>query len=72
MAIRRIGQIFVDLGFIDEDQLEMLLEEQRENRPSELLGKIAVSLDLLAEEQVAQVNDEVVHAVDRAGVDNRA
>jgi type IV pilus assembly protein PilB len=54
MAIRRIGQIFVDLGFIDEDQLEMLLEEQRENRPSELLGKIAVSLDLLAEEQVAQ------------------
>jgi type IV pilus assembly protein PilB len=54
MAIRRIGQIFVDLGFIDEDQLEMLLEEQRENRPSELLGKIGVSLDLLAEEQVAQ------------------
>jgi type IV pilus assembly protein PilB len=54
MAIRRIGQIFVDLGFIDEDQLEMLLEEQHDNRPNELLGKIAVSMDLMSEEQVAQ------------------
>ena len=41
MAIRRIGQIFVDLGFVDEDQLEMLLEEQQTNRPNELLGQIA-------------------------------
>jgi type IV pilus assembly protein PilB len=54
MAIRRIGQIFVDLGFIDEDQLEMLLEEQQENRPNELLGKIAESLGMVTEEQVAQ------------------
>ena len=28
MAIRRIGQILVDLGFITDDQLEALLEEQ--------------------------------------------
>jgi len=54
MAIRRIGQIFVDLGFIDEDQLEMLLEEQQDNRPNELLGKIAESLGMVTEEQVAQ------------------
>ena len=54
MAIRRIGQILVDLGFIDEDQLEMLLEEQLENRPNELLGKIAVSMDLMSEDQIAQ------------------
>ncbi len=54
MAIRRIGQIFVDLGFIDDDQLEMLLEEQQENRPNELLGVIAESLGLVNEDQVAQ------------------
>ncbi|MBI1900588.1 MAG: Flp pilus assembly complex ATPase component TadA [Planctomycetia bacterium] len=54
MAIRRIGQIFVDLGFIDEEQLEMLLEEQRDNRPNELLGQIAQNLGLLTEEQVSQ------------------
>ena len=28
MAIRRIGQIFVDMGFVTDEQLEMLLEEQ--------------------------------------------
>ena len=39
MAIRRIGQIFVDMGFIDDDQLEMLLEEQQQ-QPGEKLGKI--------------------------------
>ena len=45
MAMRRIGQIFVDLGFIDDDQLEMLLEEQHQ-RPYELLGDVAQSLGL--------------------------
>ena len=30
MAIRRIGQILVDMGFLREDQLEMLLEERIE------------------------------------------
>ncbi len=37
MAIRRIGQILVDLGFLTDDQLEMLLEEQQQ-RPGEMLG----------------------------------
>ena len=54
MAIRRIGQIFVDLGFIDDDQLDMLVEEQQENRPNELLGVIGQSLGLVTDEQVAQ------------------
>ena len=40
MAIRRIGQILVDLGFVTDDQLEALLEEQRA-QPGEKLGKIA-------------------------------
>ncbi len=53
MAIRRIGQIFVDLGFITDDQLEMLLDEQQQ-RPGELLGKVAESMGLITEEQLAQ------------------
>ena len=52
MAIRRIGQILVDLGFIDDDQLEMLLDEQQRN-PGERLGKIAVEMGLLTEDQLA-------------------
>ena len=53
MSIRRIGQIFVDLGFIDDYQLEMLLEEQQQ-RPGELLGKIALELSLITDDQLAQ------------------
>src|SRR5437764_2053372 len=53
MAIRRIGQIFVDMGFISDEQLEMLLEEQQQ-RPGTLLGKIALELNMLSEEQIMQ------------------
>ena len=53
MAIRRIGQIFVDMGFIDDDQLEMLLEEQQQ-QPGEKLGKIAEEMGLITDEQLAQ------------------
>jgi type IV pilus assembly protein PilB len=53
MALRQIGQIFVDLGFISEEQLDLLLEEQQE-RPGQLLGRIAVDMGLLTDEQVAQ------------------
>jgi type IV pilus assembly protein PilB len=53
MAIRRIGQIFVDLGFISDDQLELLLEEQK-RRPGELLGRVAEALGYITEEQLAQ------------------
>jgi len=53
MAIRRIGQILVDLGFISDDQLEMLLEEQ-DRQPGEKLGKIAEDLGLVTDEQLAQ------------------
>jgi type IV pilus assembly protein PilB len=68
MAMRRIGQIFVDLGYIDDNQLEMLLEEQHQ-RPYELLGDVAQSLGLVTEEQVAtalaeQMNLQVVNLPD--------
>ena len=53
MAIRRIGQIFVDMGFIDDDQLEMLLEEQQQ-QPGEKLGKIAEEMGLINDDQLAQ------------------
>src|SRR4051794_30883722 len=53
MAIRRIGQIFVDMGFVSDEQLEMLLEEQQQ-RPGTLLGRIALELNMLNEEQIIQ------------------
>ncbi|HEY2759411.1 MAG TPA: ATPase, T2SS/T4P/T4SS family [Pirellulales bacterium] len=57
MALRRIGQIMVDLGFIADDQLEVLLEEQK-RRPGELLGKVAESLGYVTDEQLAQALGE--------------
>ena len=53
MAMRRIGQILVDLGFISDDQLTMLLEEQQQH-PGELLGKIGLDMGLFTDEQLAQ------------------
>lgn len=53
MALRRIGQIMVDLGFITERQLGMLLEEQRQRR-GELLGQVALSMGLITEEKLTQ------------------
>jgi type IV pilus assembly protein PilB len=52
MALRRIGQILVDLGFITDIQLDMLLEEQQQ-RAGELLGQIAISMGLISDEQLA-------------------
>lgn len=60
MAIRRIGQILVDLGFITDEQLEMLLEEQ-EQRPGERLGKIAEDMQLITDDQLAQALAEQMH-----------
>jgi type IV pilus assembly protein PilB len=53
MALRRIGQILVDLGFLSEDRLEAVLEEQQQ-RPGELFGQIAIGMGLLTDEQLAQ------------------
>ena len=53
MAARRIGQVLVDLGYIDEEQLELLLEEQAQ-RPNEKLGQIAIGLNMLNEDQLTQ------------------
>ncbi len=53
MAIRRIGQILVDLGFISEQQLELLLEEQQQHK-GELLGQIAIRMGFINDDQLAQ------------------
>lgn len=53
MATRKIGQVFVDLGFIDEDQLDLLLEEQQQ-RSGEKLGQVGIALGMLNEDQITQ------------------
>jgi type IV pilus assembly protein PilB len=53
MAPRRIGQILVDLGFLTDEQLDIVLEEQ-EQQPGTLLGKIAEDMQLITDEQLTQ------------------
>ena len=53
MAQRRIGQILVDLGFMTDEQLEIVLEEQ-EQHPGTRLGKIAEDMQLITDEQLIQ------------------
>ena len=54
MAIKRIGQVMIDHGFITPEQLDILLEKQKEHR-HELLGQLAISMDLLSDEQLVEV-----------------
>ena len=57
MALRRIGQIIVDLGYISDEQLELLLEEQQQ-RPGQLLGQVAMDMGLINDDQLAQALGE--------------
>ncbi len=57
MAHRRIGQVLVDMGFITDEQQELLVDEQHEN-PGQLVGKVAIDMGLVTEEQVAQALGE--------------
>jgi len=57
MALRRIGQILVDLGYISDEQLELLLEEQQQ-RPGQLLGQVAMDMALIDDEKLAQALGE--------------
>ena len=51
MAPRRIGQILVDLGFLTDEQLEIVLEEQ-EQQPGALFGRIAEEMQLITDDQL--------------------
>ena len=53
MALTRIGQIFIDLGLIDEGQLQQMLEEQQA-RGGELVGKVGLSLGFFSEDQLGE------------------
>ena len=57
MALRRIGQILVDLGYISDEQLELLLDEQQQ-RPGQLLGQVALDMGLINDEQLVQALGE--------------
>ena len=52
MALKRIGQILLDLGLVDEQQLETMLEEQASR--SELLGRTGLALGFYSEEQLGE------------------
>ena len=54
---RSFGQVLVDLGYVDEEQLELLREEQSQ-RSGELIGQIAISMNMLTEDQLAQALGE--------------
>lgn len=57
MAIRRLGQILVDMGFVSDEQLELLLEEQAQH-PGQLLGRIAEDMGLVTDDQLIQALGE--------------
>ena len=54
---RRIGTIMMDMGYLDEDSLWKILEEQNRSG-NELLGKVAVRMGLATEEQVLKALGE--------------
>jgi type IV pilus assembly protein PilB len=53
MALKRLGQILIDLGLIDEQQLAVMLDEQN-SRGGELLGKVGMSLGFYTDEQLGE------------------
>jgi type IV pilus assembly protein PilB len=53
MAKRRLGQILVDLGYINEDQLWDVLEEQKAS-PGEVIGRVAIRMGLVTDGQVSE------------------
>jgi type IV pilus assembly protein PilB len=53
MAQRRLGQILVDLGYLTEDQLWDVLEEQKQS-PGEIIGQVAIRMGLVTEAQVTE------------------
>ncbi len=53
MALRKLGQILVDLGFLSEGKMDEVLEEQQ-RRPGELFGEVAISLGIINDDQLAQ------------------
>ncbi|MFO1041648.1 MAG: type II secretion system ATPase GspE [Planctomycetaceae bacterium] len=53
MAQRRLGQILIDLGYLTEDQLWDVLEEQKQSG-GEIIGQVAVRMGMVTQEQVTE------------------
>lgn len=53
MAQRKIGQILVDLGYINDDQLWDMLEDQKQS-PGTVLGQVGVRMGLITQAQVTE------------------
>ena len=53
MAQRKLGQILVDLGHINDDQLWDILEEQKQS-PGTVIGQVAVRMGLVTQTQVTE------------------
>ena len=54
---RRLGTILVDMGYLDEEKLWSVIEEQKRS-DNELIGKVAVRLGLVTEDQVLKALGE--------------
>ena len=52
MALKRLGQILLDLGLVDEHQLQTMLEEQ--SARGELLGRVGIALGFYTDEQLGE------------------
>jgi type IV pilus assembly protein PilB len=51
--MRRLGQIMVDMGFLDDEQHELLVDEQKQH-PGLLIGRVAMDMGLIDEEKLTQ------------------
>src|SRR6516165_1239484 len=55
---RRLGTIMIDMGYLDEETLWKVLEEQKRSG-SELFGKVAIRMNLVKEDQVLKALGEL-------------
>ncbi len=53
MAQRKLGQILVDLGYLTEDHLWDVLEEQKQS-PGEVIGQVAKRMGFVTEAQITE------------------
>ncbi|MCH2201936.1 MAG: Flp pilus assembly complex ATPase component TadA [Fuerstiella sp.] len=53
MAQRKLGQILIDLGYLTDDQLWDVLEEQKQS-PGEIIGQVAVRMGHVTQDQVTE------------------
>ncbi len=68
---RRLGTILVEMGYLSEDDLWKVIEEQKNTGGTELIGKVAVRLGLVNDDQVMkalgdQLGMKVVKLADMA------